>query len=111
MNDIKFLHFRRPAITLGQQGMRIERAGSFGGVTVAYRDLGNDTYRIGIGRCRTNERYTRKLGRDAALNAFEQFNHVITTQDFMNEIAELLARGPAHKNLRAQISTTGKGFQ
>lgn len=64
---IKFLHIRRPAISLRTDGMTIERAGPYGGITVAYRDFGNGAHQVAFARCRNDERYNKKLGREMAI--------------------------------------------
>lgn len=66
-SKIKFLHLRRPAVSLRTDGMTIERAGPFGGVTVAYRSFGNGAHQVAFARCRNDERYNKKLGREMAM--------------------------------------------
>lgn len=67
MTNIKFLHIRRPTVAVRRDGLTIERAGPFGGITVAYRafnDIGG--YHLAVARCRNDERYNKKLGREEA---------------------------------------------
>lgn len=71
---VKFLHLRRHELGYQRIGHGCDttltsfcRLSPTGGVTVAYRDLGDGDVQIGVGRCRTGERYNRQLGRDAAM--------------------------------------------
>lgn len=108
--QIKFLHIRRPAMRIGTNGMQIERAGPYGGITVAYRHLGDGLYEVGFGRCRNDERYDKKIGRTAAKQHLLQNGGQVQVP-FMetdalpyNQIAEMVYKGAMKKNLRPAVT-------
>lgn len=103
---IKFLHIRRPAISLRTDGMTIERAGSYGGITVAYCNIGDGKYQVGFGRCRNDERYNKKEGRKAAAIDWVERHRTIECVDEspLEQIAQLVyASSAMRKNLRPAI--------
>lgn len=109
---IKFLHIRRPSITLGQNGLTIERAGPMGGITVAYRNIDEQHIEVAFARCRKDERYTKKLGRDVAGQALLLKSQLISLEpgdDVMEVIAGLVycKRHGFAKNLRAAVHNRG----
>lgn len=111
---IKFLHIRRPAISLRTDGMTIERAGPFGGITVAYRDVGNGAYEVAFARCRNNERYNKRTGRGEATGKLlssaiytpgrKQVIECAADESPLEQIAALVyASSAMRKNLRPAI--------
>ena len=108
-SKIKFLHLRRPALSLRMDGMVIERAGAFGGVTVAYRDIGDGVYAVAFARCRNDERYNKRTGRGEAISKLRsdkmrEYIRGAANESPLERIAALVyASSALRKNLRPAI--------
>lgn len=111
---IQFLHLRRPSVTLSTSGLVIERAGPYGGVTVAYVPFEDGVWHVAFARCRNDERYNKKLGREVAIANIATTMKAVKIEcgpeeNPLEQIAQLVyANSAMRKNLRAAVrNTTG----
>jgi hypothetical protein len=61
--QVRFVHLRRPLITLGRLGLEMGGAASTGGLTVAYSKTGENQYVVAVARCNATDHYNKLLGR------------------------------------------------
>lgn len=112
-NRIQYFHVRRPSITVVQEGLSLERIGATGGLTVAYRTTppsvvegAVQVYEVAIARCRNDEHYNKRYGREIATDKLlaGKGELLAATEDtFIAELAKLIHKSAAKKNVRAGV--------
>lgn len=108
---IQYFHVRRPSVSILKEGLALERIGAKGGLTVAYRDVGDGVYQVGIARCSPDDHYNKKLGRDTSLSKLLNGpNHIVqaTEDTFVTELAKHIhGHHSLRKNIRAAVRNGG----
>lgn len=115
-NRIQYFHVRRPHVSILREGLALERIGATGGLTVAYRATPGDldpaasVYEVAIARCRVDEHYSKKIGREQAANLLLTGKGTLlaaTESTFVAELAKLIHSTAARKNIRAGVRNGG----
>lgn len=109
-NRIQYFHVRRPAVSILREGLALERIGATGGLTVAYRNTLDGVYEVAIARCRTDEHYSKKIGREQAgiklLNGKGELLGA-TEDTFIAELTKYIHKSQYRKNVRAGVRNGG----
>lgn len=95
INEVRFVHLRRPIIELQRLGVGMGKVASKGGITIAYQKLSDTQYKCAVARCRPNERYIKSKGREESLKILKMNDDVWNLDlsedtDFYTELVETL---------------------
>lgn len=92
---VRFMHLRRaqPIVRKWTDGTPFTYVDTchYGGVTVAYRDMGDGDWQVALGQCKNDERYERKMGRDAAIHNLLTRGNIIHISEPNKRYDELIA--------------------
>lgn len=104
---VRYMHLRRAQVKAMHDLTHVHSYMDYcpyGGVTVAYRDMGDGDVQVALGRCRPDERYERKMGRVAAAHNLltnGDILHVPEGKDKRDVIMQYAFR-KARRNLRTE---------
>ena len=111
LGTIKFLHLRRPALTLEPVGLRIRTVSPTGGLTIAYSEYGEGFIQFAVARCHPTDLYNKSIGCEVATKRLRTsgernvFNVASTGDD--NATAFIVKHVMKSRNLRPIVTNSG----
>lgn len=112
-NNLKYMHFRRPAIYLLPAGCCLGPIAATGGVTVAYREFENNGVRylkLGFARCNAEDHYENAVGRSIARSRYcaEQTHTLVESSGLRQTVLNVILRSrDLRKSLSPQVYRRG----